>query len=122
MISEHHGIMHKSGTALLELGNKIKNLESRLVHVSNVQTAISTNQNQIQAISNYITKLKDQIKEIEHREDDIDEKIQKLKDLKSELKLCLEKREKLSIQQQLYETAYVLLKDTGIKTRIIKQY
>ena len=97
-------------------------MKLRLVHVSNVQTTISTNQNQIQAISNYITKLKDQIKEIEDREDDIDEKIQKLKDLKNELKLCLEKRENLSIQQQLYETAYVLLKDTGIKTRIIKQY
>jgi len=122
MIEEHHGSMHKNGTALLELGNKIKNLESRLDYVSKVQTAISTNQNQIQAITSYITKLKGQIKEIEDREDDIDEKIQKLKDLKSELKLCLEKREKLSIQRQLYETAYVLLKDTGIKTRIIKQY
>ena len=122
MIEEHHGVMHKSGGALLQLGNKIEDMKSRLVHVSNVQTAISTNQNQIQAISSYITKLKEQIKEIEDREDDIDEKIQKLKDLKSELKLCLEKREKLSIQKQLYETAYVLLKDTGIKTRIIKQY
>jgi DNA repair exonuclease SbcCD ATPase subunit len=122
MIEEHHGVMHKNGSALLQLGNKIKDMKSRLVHVSNVQTAISTNQNQIQAISSYITKLKDQIKEIEDREDDIDEKIQKLKDLKGELKSCLEKREKLSIQKQLYETAYVLLKDTGIKTRIIKQY
>jgi DNA repair exonuclease SbcCD ATPase subunit len=122
MIEEHHGVMHKSGSALLQLGNKIKNLESRLDHVSKVQTAITTNQNQIQAINSYITKLKDQIKEIEDREDDIDEKIQKLKDLKSELKSCLEKRENLSIQKQLYETAYILLKDTGIKTRIIKQY
>lgn len=122
MIEEHHGVMHKSGSALLQLGNKIKDLESRLDHVSKVQTAITTNQNQIQAINSYITKLKDQIKEIEDREDDIDEKIQKLKDLKSELKSCLEKRENLSIQKQLYETAYILLKDTGIKTRIIKQY
>ena len=122
MIEEHHGTLHKSGSALLQLGNKIKDLESHLDHVSKVQTTITTNQNQVQAISSYITKLKDQIKEIEDREDDIDEKIQKLKDLKSELKLCLEKQEKLSVQKQLYETAYVLLKDTGIKTRIIKQY
>jgi len=122
MIAEHHGLMHESGVALLKLGHKIVDLESRLVQVSKVQTAITTNQNQIQAITSYITKLKDQIKEIEDREDDIDEKIQKLKDLKGELKACLEKREKLSIQKQLYETAYVLLKDTGIKTRIIKQY
>ena len=38
------------------------------------------------------------------------------------MKLCLDKQEKLSTQKQLYETAYVLLKDTGIKTRIIRQY
>ena len=122
MIEEHHGLLHESGGALLRLGNKIEDLQTRLDYVSKVQTAITTNQNQIQAISSYITKLKDQIKEIEDREDDIDEKIQKLKDLKSELKLCLEKQEKLSVQKQLFETAYVLLKDTGIKTRIIKQY
>ena len=122
MIEEHHGTMHKSGTALLQLGNKIKDLESRLDHVSKVQTAITTNQNQIQAINSYITKLKGQIKEIEDREDDIDVKIQKLKELKGELKSCMEKQEKLSSQKLLYETAYVLLKDSGIKTRIIKQY
>ena len=122
MIEEHHGLLHESGTALITLGHKIGDLQLRLVQVSKIQTHITTNQNQIQAISSYITKLKDQIKEIEDREDDIDEKIQKLKGLKEELKLCLEKQEKLSAQKQLFETAYVLLKDTGIKTRIIKQY
>jgi len=122
MIAEHHGLLHESGAALLKLSHKIVDLESRLVQVSKVQTAITTNQNQIQAISSYITKLKDQIKEIEGREDDIEDKIHKLKNLKGDLKSCLEKQEKLSAQKQLYETAYVLLKDTGIKTRIIKQY
>ena len=122
MIDEHHGLMHKSGTALLELGNKINNLKTRLKDVTNIQTSISSHQVQIQAINSYITKLKDQIKEIEDREDDIDEKIQKLKNLKNELKSCMEKQEKLSEQKQLYETAMVLLKDTGIKTRIIRQY
>ena len=122
MIEEHHGLLHESGGALLRLGNKIEDLQTRLDYVSKVQTAITTNQNQIQAISSYITKLKDQIKEIEAREDDIEDKIHKLKLLKGDLKLCLEKQEKLSAQKQLFETAYVLLKDTGIKTRIIKQY
>ena len=122
MIEEHHGLLHESGGALLRLGNKIEDLQTRLDYVSKVQTAITTNQNQIQAISSYITKLKDQIKEIEAREDDIEDKIHKLKNLKGDLKSCLEKQEKLSAQKQLFETAYVLLKDTGIKTRIIKQY
>ena len=119
MISEHHGIMHKSGTALMTLGHKIGDLQLRLDHVSKVQTAITTHQNQIQAINSYITKLNDQIKTIEAREDDIEDKIQKLKLLKGDLKSCLENQEKLSEQKHLYETAYVLLKDTGIKPRII---
>ena len=122
MISAHHGIMHTSKGGLWELGNKIKELKKRLEEVTNIQTAITSHQVQIQAINSYITKLKDQITEIEGREDDIDERIKKLKDLKGELKLCIEQLEKLSEQKQLYETAMVLLKDTGIKTRIIKQY
>ena len=122
MISEHHGIMHASRTGLLDIGNKIKNLKTRLTEVTNIQTAIGTYQVQIQAINSYIKKLQDQIKEIEGREDDIDEKKNKLKTLKSELKSCFEKQEDLSNQKQLYEIANALLKDSGIKTRIIKQY
>ena len=122
MISAHHGIMHTSKGGLWELGNKIKDLKKRLEEVTNIQTSIGTYQVQVQAISSYIKKLQDQIKEIEGREDDIDEKIKKLKELKDEFKSCIEQLEKLSGQKQLYETATVLLKDTGIKTRIIKQY
>ncbi len=122
MISAHHGIMHTSKGGLWELGNKIEDLKKRLEEVTNIQTAITTHQNQVQAINGYITKLKDQIKEIEGREDDIDERIKKLKELKGELKSCIEQLEKLSEHKQLYEIAMVLLKDTGIKTRIIKQY
>ena len=122
MISAHHGMMHQSKNGLWELGSKIKNLKIRLEEVTNTQTAITTHQNQVQAINGYIVKLRDQIKEIEDREDDIDEKIKKLKELKIELKSCIEQLEKLSEQKQLYETATILLKDSGIKTRIIKQY
>ena len=122
MISAHHGIMHQSKGGLWELGNKIKDLKKRLEEVTNIQTSIGTYQVQVQAISSYIKKLQDQIKEIEGREDDIDEKKNKLKTLKSELKSCFEKQENLSNQKQLYEIANALLKDSGIKTRIIKQY
>ena len=122
MIHEHHGVMHASRTGLLDLGHKIKDLKKRLEEVTNTQTAIGGHQVQIQAINSYIAKLRDQIKTIQDREDDVDEKIKKLKDLKNELKSCIEQLEKLSEQKQLYETATVLLKDTGIKTRIIKQY
>jgi len=122
MIDEHHGMMHKNGTALLSLGHKIEDLRIRLDDVTKIQTSIQTNQSQIQAINSYIQKLKDQIREIEDRKDDIGEKTQKLKDLKVELKLFFEKQKALSSKKQLYEMAGALLKDSGIKTRIIRQY
>jgi len=122
MIGDHHGKMHESGNALLQLANKIEDSKSQIDKITKIQTTIAHQQNQIQAINSYITKLKGQIKEIENREDDVGEKTNKLKELKEELKTSKEQQEHLSFKKQLYETAYVLLKDTGIKTRIIKQY
>jgi len=122
MISEHHGKMHESGTALLSIGHKIDDAKSQLDKITKIQTTIAHQQNQIQAINSYISKLQGQIKEIENREDDVEEKSSKLKELNEELKISNKRLEQLSFTKQLYETAYVLLKDTGIKTRIIKQY
>ena len=122
MISEHHGKMHESARALSSLSFKIKQTQTDLDNITKIQTTIAHQQNQIQAINSYIIKLKVQIKEIENREDDVGEKTNKLKELKEELKTCKGRQEHLSFKKQLYETAYVLLKDTGIKTRIIKQY
>ncbi len=122
MIGDHHGKMHESGNALLQLANKIEDSKSQIDKITKIQTTIAHQQNQIQAITNYISKLEIQIEEIENRDDDVDDRTNKLKELKVELKICNEKLEHLSFKKQLYETAYVLLKDTGIKTRIIKQY
>ena len=122
MISEQHGKMHEGKNALVTLSHKIDKVKIKLDIVTKSQFTITQQQNQVQAISQYINKLRQQITEIENREDDVDEKIKKLKELKEELKICNEKQEQLSFKKQLYETANVLLKDTGIKTRIVKQY
>ena len=122
MISEHHGKMHQSGSALISLSDKINDAKSKMDKVNKIQVTIRQYQNQIQAINQYVEKLKNQFTEIELREDDVEEKTKKLKELKEDLKINNEKKELLSFTKQLYETAYVLLKDSGIKTRIIKQY
>ena len=122
MISEQHGKMHEGKNALVTLSDKIDKVKTKLDIVTKIQLTIAQQQNQVQVISQYINKLRQQITEIENREDDVDEKIKKLKELKEELKICNEKQEQLSFKKQLYEAANVLLKDTGIKTRIVKQY
>ena len=122
MISEHHGKMHAWSDGLMTLSGKISDVKINMDEITKLQSAVSQKQIQIQGINQYINKLKTQILEIEDREDDIDEKNKTLKELKEELKLCQTKKEQLSFKKQLYETASVLLKDSGIKTRIIKQY
>ena len=46
----------------------------------------------------------------------------KLKELREELGVLVKKQEELATEKQYYEFAGSLLKDTGIKTKIIKQY
>ena len=45
-----------------------------------------------------------------------------LKLLQQNLEECLQDYAKLTEQKQLYDYAHELLRDTGIKTKIIKQY
>ena len=54
--------------------------------------------------------------------DDIDSKRENLKTLEEDINIYTKEKEKLSEEKYLYEIAGNLLKDSGIKTRIIKQY
>ena len=54
--------------------------------------------------------------------DDIDIKKSTLESIKEDIEEFTKEKEKLSKEKYLYELATTLLKDTGIKTRIIKQY
>jgi DNA repair exonuclease SbcCD ATPase subunit len=58
---------------------------------------------------------------LERKGNIIDENVE-LNKLKQELKELLNKQEELSVEKHYYEYAATLLKDTGIKTKIIKQY
>ena len=55
-------------------------------------------------------------------DDDIDLKKNDLETVKEDIEIYTNEKETLSGQKHLYEIASSLLKDTGIKTRIIKQY
>ena len=75
-----------------------------------------------QAISKYMEKTKKEIDELTNRKDNLEDENAKLKELKEELSVLLKKQEELSTEKQYLEFAGNLLKDTGIKTKIIRQY
>ena len=63
-----------------------------------------------------------QNKEISQLGDDIGERKSELEQIKKDIEIYINEKEELSNEKHLYEIAATLLKDTGIKTRIIKQY
>ena len=69
----------------------------------------------IKKTTHEIQKLKDK-KKLDNTEKD------ELKLLQQNLEECLQDYAKLTEQKQLYDYAHELLRDTGIKTKIIKQY
>lgn len=116
-------------SALTELEAKITDIESLLEELSKVNETISTINRQI---SNYnsdihswnrsIDTLKEEIKSIENNTNQIDISKTEVKDLERELRISTNKKKTYLEERDILEISSSLLKDTGIKTRIIKQY
>ena len=129
MIEQFHGKMHEMSGGLVQLGHKLDDQQVRVVEIDKILNSIqeckgdiAKNQNSIQACTQYINKVSNQIDEISQMADDIDSKKPALEKIKEDIKIYISKKEALSNEKYLYELAGTLLKDGGIKSRIIKQY
>jgi DNA repair exonuclease SbcCD ATPase subunit len=109
-------------TKIQEANNRIEEIEKIVKHIQEHNNEIVKHNSTISAVNAYITKLQREIESLSAQKDTIVEDNAKLKELKVELGVLLEKQEELSTEKQYYEFAGSLLKDTGIKTKIIRQY
>ena len=114
---------------LTEISAEIAKTNQRIEEIININKHISGHNNEIvkhnstvSAINAYVTKLQKEIDELSIGKDTVEEENEKLKELKQQLSVLLSKMEELSVEKQYYEFAGNLLKDTGIKTKIIRQY
>jgi DNA repair exonuclease SbcCD ATPase subunit len=129
MIEQFHGKMHEMGGGLTQLGQKLESQQTRIKEIEKIlgsingcQGDIAKSQNSIQACTQYINKVSNQIEEISQMSEDIDSKKNELETIKEDIRIYNEEKKNLSNQKYLYELASTLLKDSGIKSRIIKQY
>ena len=119
----------KYDDAIDDIQSEIDSLEQTLREFQEIGQSIVEKNKKVAVLQSYIGSLDENIKKTTHE-------IQKLRDKKKldntekdELKLlqqnleeCLQDYAKLTEQKQLYDYAHELLRDTGIKTKIIKQY
>ena len=121
--------LSESEEALNNIDSKYEELRDRLDEITKINDQITDlnkkifeYNTQIKSNQTFITKLEEEITRLslEHKENTGD--LDKLNQLKAELKLYVEKHESLIKQKSILDTVAVLLKDGGIKAKIIKQY
>lgn len=119
----------KSGDGLTKLEKEILERQNRLNEIQKITTLIQTTQvniasNNMTVIQSnkYIGKLQKEIAELSETKEDLSLENDKLLELQTQLR-TLEERKKELIEEKTYlDAASLLLKDSGIKTKIIKQY
>jgi DNA repair exonuclease SbcCD ATPase subunit len=128
-VQESQDKKQEYSNALLKLTQEVEQREKRLEEIEKVNDSILSNQsdinkyqNSIQAIIKYVEKVTKQNLEIEGKTEDIESKKKNIKEFKDNLQTINTEKNILIEDKHLYELASMMLKDSGIKTRIIKQY
>ena len=101
---------------------RIEQIQSGLKHITEHNNEVVKHNSTISAINKFVTKLQREVEELTSHKDSLEDENAKLKELREELGALVKKQEELSTEKQYYEFAGSLLKDTGIKTKIIRQY
>jgi len=116
-----HGLSELEKKLLAEQ-NKLNSINEVQKKIQALQIKIATNNTSINETNKYITKLQKQIEELKQLKVVSEKEQQDLKELKDSLSQLQEELKVLIQDKTYYEVASGLLKDTGIKTKIIKQY
>lgn len=138
------GIEHTHKTSILETNNnqvaeiergkqqiaeELTGINERLSEIAKISSTITARNRevsdllvQIRTWSTFVTQINKEIEDIGANTKHIDANNEEIKQLKEDLKTAIADKETLSKDKQVFDIAAVLLKDSGIKTKIIKQY
>ena len=112
-----------------QLQREYYNITERLEEINGVQeqvnnllTEINSNNSHINAINQMIGSIQKDIEQLQSEDQDTSELGGKLDELNQQLEACQTRREELSTEKSVLDIAQLILKDSGIKTKIIKQY
>lgn len=103
------------------VNSRIKEIFDINANINSHNLEIAKHNTSIFAINKYISKLNEEIKTLSNKKISSGDNEQ-LKELNVELEELKEQQKQISTEKQYYDFAANLLKDTGIKTKIIKQY
>jgi DNA repair exonuclease SbcCD ATPase subunit len=101
---------------------KLNDITEKQKEIQRIQVEIATKNASITGINKYINKLQSLTVELKNNKTNTEKEEVILKELKTSLHNKQEELKVLIEEKTYYEFASNLLKDTGIKTKIVKQY
>ena len=129
IISEHQAELEKIEKDITEIRDTEHNLRTRiddlnvlLRDLESINKDIMQLESEIQAEGRFIQRLELEKEDISQKVGNIEAEKTKLKDLAKETLAVVKERSDLHETHDYYDIAAILLKDSGIKTKIIRQY
>jgi DNA repair exonuclease SbcCD ATPase subunit len=109
-------------TQLAEVDARVTVIGGILLDIAAIQRKISEYNGHISSGNSYINGAKKELALLQNKNTDDSFEVAELENLKAEWKQKEKLREELLIDKEVFDVAAVLLKDGGIKAKIIKQY
>jgi DNA repair exonuclease SbcCD ATPase subunit len=121
-IKEFRTAIDKIDEELNAIRDRLSSIQSIQENIQDHQTTVQTINNGISVIDQYVKKQQESINHLEQDTGDINDEKKKLKEYGKEFEEINVQTEELIEEKFINETAKSILKDEGIKSRIIKQY
>jgi|TARA_B110000263_G_C15312328_1_gene514512 DNA repair exonuclease SbcCD ATPase subunit len=121
-IKEFRTAIDKIDEELNATRERLSSIQSIQENIQDHQTTIQTINNGISVIDQYVKKQQESINHLEQDTGDINDEKKKLKEYGKKFEEIEAQTEELIEEKFINETAKNILKDEGIKSRIIKQY
>ena len=128
-IQERLGKKNEIQNGLDQIYKEISNLNTRITEIDEIQRNIMNHQNEVTKLNSSISSINEYIKNINkdiafynQKKKNLVDDNDKLRELNDDLLSYNKRYEELINEKQYYDYASLLLKDSGIKTKIIKQY
>jgi DNA repair exonuclease SbcCD ATPase subunit len=121
-VEEHESNIDTINKALLALNKQMDTIEEIESDIANIQTSITRKNGTINVSKKYIAKIAKEIIKLKGDKDNSDDYSVELEELEKDLSDNENNKEKLIGERSVQDLAYNLLRDSGIKSKIIKQY
>lgn len=121
-VDENHTIIEKLKSAYQKIENKLKVMIEVSDEISKINQRISEHNRNIFTHNKFITALNVEIKSLSEKVDQVKNNDTNIDELKSEVKVYRERKTDLGEEQMVFKIGSEMLRDSGIKSQIIKQY